>query len=378
MGVDTTIPSAGPGGIRRGASVRRDPAEAAAELAGRLGAADLKALVFFASPAYDLEALGREIGARFACPAAGCTTAGEIVSPEGYLENGLVGAGFAAPDIAMEPVFIPSLEAFVQNSDGIRPEGDGDGTNTFGLLLLDGMSMLEERVAAALSRELRGMPLIGGSAGDGLKFQHTHVYHGGRFHENAAVLARFRTRRPFRAFHIQHFEPTGTKLVITEAQVEARMVSEINGYPAAEEYARIVGVAPEALTPEVFAAFPVMLRIGGEYYVRSIQKANADGSLTFFCAIDNGLVLTLGRASSLADNLREELAALERELGGLELVIGCDCILRRLEIQQRGCGAAVREVLARHPFVGFSTYGEQFGGLHVNQTLTGLALGAAP
>ena len=36
---------------------------------------------------------------------------------------------------------------------------------------------------------------------------------------------------------------------------------------------------------------------------------------------------------------------------------------------------AVEQLLKDLPFVGFSTYGEQFNGIHVNQTLTGVAIG---
>ena len=38
----------------------------------------------------------------------------------------------------------------------------------------------------------------------------------------------------------------------------------------------------------------------------------------------------------------------------------------------------VGEILRRNRAVGFNTYGEQFCGVHVNQTLTGIALGAGP
>ena len=41
-------------------------------------------------------------------------------------------------------------------------------------------------------------------------------------------------------------------------------------------------------------------------------------------------------------------------------------------------GRTVAEVLRDHLAVGFSTYGEQYGGVHVNQTLTGIAFGCAP
>jgi hypothetical protein len=49
--------------------------------------------------------------------------------------------------------------------------------------------------------------------------------------------------------------------------------------------------------------------------------------------------------------------------------------LRRLELEQRGLDGAVGAFLATQKVVGFSTYGEQFNALHVNQTFTGVALG---
>ena len=49
----------------------------------------------------------------------------------------------------------------------------------------------------------------------------------------------------------------------------------------------------------VFATHPLLVRLGGAEHVRSIQKANPDGSLTFYSAIDEGLVLTLARSLDL-------------------------------------------------------------------------------
>ena len=48
----------------------------------------------------------------------------------------------------------------------------------------------------------------------------------------------------------------------------------------------------DRLAADVFAAHPVVVRIGGQYFVRSIAKVNEDESLTFFCAIDE----EIGRA----------------------------------------------------------------------------------
>jgi hypothetical protein len=146
--------------------------------------------------------------------------------------------------------------------------------------------------------------------------------------------------------------------------------------PAVESYAEAVGVNIDKLTPQVFAAYPVMLKIGGQYYVRSIQKVNPDGSLTFYCAIGIGLVLTVAQPfRTVTSHLETELAATRRTISNPALIFASDCILRRLEMQQSGEIDQARRVLAPYPLIGFSTYGEQYGGVHVNHTLTALILG---
>src|SRR5438477_138451 len=83
---------------------------------------------------------------------------------------------------------------------------------------------------------------LGGSAGDDLRFERTAVYHDGRFLSDAALFVHFRTSEPFVTFKVQHFVPTAQKLVITDADPERRMVREINGMPAGQAYAELVGI----------------------------------------------------------------------------------------------------------------------------------------
>ncbi len=370
--------------VKRGVSFAGDEELAVSEFAAAVDQPDQTAVVFFCSPRYDLERLGATMKARFRCPVIGCTTAGEISSPGGYGEGGIVGVGISSPELNIHTQLIHPLDGFkVQESMDLAGELRGelklaenfDKEKMFGLLLVDGLSMLEEQVIASLFGHLEGVPIIGGSAGDNLDFGETFVYAEGRFLSNAAIFALFETTLPFRTFRIQHFEPTDTRLVITEADGPTRTVYEINGGPAAEEYAKAVGLEVSELSPQVFAAYPVMLRIGGEYFVRSIQKVNDDGSLTFFCAIDTGLVLTVAKGTDLLENLEKNLGRLQEELPDMQLLLGCDCILRRLELIQKGELERALPILEAVNFVGFSTYGEQYNGIHVNQTLTGLAIG---
>ncbi|MDR0577889.1 MAG: FIST C-terminal domain-containing protein [Candidatus Accumulibacter sp.] len=364
--------------VRFGKSFHPDARAAVAELAAQSGDIEPNALIFFCAPRYDLAALGEAIGNTFDCPAIGCTTAGEILGGAGYIEDSIVCAAIASDKLTMRPILIPDLRAFVDGADveDLKRLDAADPRHSFVLFLIDGLSMLEEPTLARVNQALKDIPLVGASAGDGVDFRHTWVYHGGAFHENVAVLALFETTLPFMPLHIRHFDPTDERLVITDADVATRTVTEINGLPAVEEYARITGIATDNLTPQAFAIHPLMLRIGDDYYVRSIQKANPDGSLTFFCAIDIGLVLTMAKHSvSLAENLRAGLEKTRNIIPRPALIFGSDGVLRRFEMKQYGDLDEVGAVLARYPFVGFSSYGEQIGGLHVNHTLTALALG---
>jgi hypothetical protein len=155
-------------------------------------------------------------------------------------------------------------------------------------------------------------------------------------------------------------------------------VKEIDGLPAARAYAERLGIARERLDAAVWSQYPLLLRIGGDHYVRSVQRVNPDGSMAFFCAIAEGLVLTVGEVLDPVASLERGLREVTQALGEPSLVVGCDCILRRLEQERRRVDGRVGEVLAAHRVVGFSTYGEQFDALHLNQTFTGVALGGSP
>jgi hypothetical protein len=375
-------------GIRIAQSCADAPRQAVDEFFADVTQPDTSLVLFFCSSTYDRRALEDAMRVAFAgVNVVGCTTAGEI-GPRGCRDRSISGVGFSADACLAVSGHVGSLRDF-EIADGQAFARDllhrlkqaaprADHSNTFAFLLVDGLSMREELLAHALQAALGDIPLVGGSAGDGLSFGSTHVYHDGRFTSGSAVLTLITTPLPFRVFKTQHFVPTDERLVVTEADASRRVVKEINGLPAAREYARILGVPETALDPAHFAASPVVVLIDGANYVRSIQTANADGTLTFFCAIEEGVVLRVARGVDLAANLERALSAVRAEIGRPRLVLACDCILRKVEIDQRGLERDVSAILRRNNAVGFNTYGEQFCGVHVNQTLTGIAFGRGP
>ncbi|SFN13798.1 Uncharacterized conserved protein, contains FIST_N domain [Formivibrio citricus] len=345
-------------------------------------------VLFFCSSQYNLEVLGDEINRLFAGnEVIGCTTAGEI-GPAGYLDNSLSAVCFPQNLFTAVTGRLDNLASF-RASQGrdlacdlklrLRARTPETRLNdTFGFLLIDGLSKREETVITTLHEALGDIALAGGSAGDDQHFKHTHVFHEGSFHNDSAVLLLAATSLPFRAFITHHYQPGNERLLVTEADVRTRTVIKLNGQPAAQEYARLLGIEPEKLSPAYFAASPVVTILRGTPYVRSIQKQNPDGSLTFYCAIEEGQSLQVTGALDLVENMRATFQNLHSQLGEPILTLACDCVLRKLIATQKGIRRFVEDILKDNSSVGFTTYGEQFKGIHANQTFTGIAFGKPP
>ena len=371
--------------IRTAQSHAHGAREAAREFHSSVVQADMALVLFFCSPRYDLEQLALEMRRLFhGVQVVGCTTAGEI-GPSGYCDHSISGVSFAGVSLRAATGRIADLQHFeisrgrsfaqdlLQRLESVDPSAGSD--NSFAFVMADGLSMREEPLARALQSTLGQIPVVGGSAGDGLEFGKTHVYFDGAFHGDSAVVVLATTPLPFVAFKTQHVVSTDQRVVVTGADPARRLVTEIDGWPAAEAYARLVGIDVSDLSPARFAARPMVVVIDGADYVRSIQKANPDGSLTLFCAIEAGLVLRGATCGNLVRDLQLEFADIRATIGRMQLVIGCDCILRKVEIAQEGMIDRVGRLFRDHNVVGFSGYGEQYRGVHVNQTLTGVAIG---
>lgn len=362
------------------AEVRAATTSPVTELKRELGRGPFALVVLFVTPMLDFSAVVRE--AETAYPdtdVLACTTAGEI-GQTGYDDGLLIGIGFPSEGFVTKPVMIEDIQNLdVQATiDRITLERMSlrDATphleDNFAFLVVDGLSLSEDTLAATIAPALRDFPIFGGSAGDGIRFGQTFVALNGQVASNAAVLTLVRSCYETRVFSLNHLVPGDTQMVVTEADPAHRIVKSINAEPAAREYARLVGKDPEQLDRFTFASHPVVVRIGDTHHVRAIQQVNERGELVFFSAIDEGMVLTVASPKQLATHLDAKLT----ELGQAQApanIIGCDCILRRIEAEQTQQARQVSDVLSAHNVTGFSTYGEQIGPLHVNHTMSGVA-----
>ena len=363
-----------------------DPLAAMDEIMSQIGGEPLAGVLIFCSHRYDRGALARAININSeGVPVIGCTSSGELTEV-GYDQHSLSFVGFPSAGFHFVSHCFDDVEDFdpVSARETIRAlaavaDRDsrklGENINHVALFLVDGLSHREELLTMTIQDALGDIPLIGGSSGDGLAFRETAIFEGGRFHKRAAVVAILSSARPMHVFKSQHYRPGASKMVITGAIPQDRIVTEINAEPAASEYLRLAGHAGEALGVEFYAAHPPMVRAGGEYHVRSIQSANPDGSLSFYCAIDEGIVLTIGEPLDRISCMEKLFNEISHQIGSVDRIIAFDCVLNRIDAEQRQISRDVSRLYSEHRVVGFNTYGEQYHALHVNQTFSGLAIG---
>ncbi len=379
-------PSAGPGsGIRVGQSSASDATVAVRELHRLLYQPRTELVIFFCSSDYDLDTIANEVNSCFAgVQVIGCTCAGGI-GPSGYIDQCVTGISFCSSMLTAVSGRIDCLgdfdpdeaEALVavlrERLDAARPGAPGKGL--FAFQMIDGMSASEEAVTRAFQSALASIPLVGGSAGDTGPFGPTYVFERGHFREDGAVLLLAASSLPFTTFCTHHLSGTDRRGVVTAVAPDGRRVLEIDGLLAADGYARLFDAQTIDLGPKFFSTHPVVVRVNDVDYARAVGSVNIDGSLTFQCAIEEGVVLRCAVENDLVTDFMSSFGQLNREVGRPHAVLICDSVERSSDISQLGLGERVAGILRSQNAVGFSTHGAQVGGIHVNQATLGIAFG---
>lgn len=372
-------PNAGPHYVSIGVAQCAQPQEAVRTALSRIPSEKTCFILAFIPASLDVEETVEALN-RYGdgVPVFGCTTAGQI-TPNGYENDALLLLAFPKNNFRCASVLFNALTPFSETGIALKARQDNThfrhtaGWHRLGLIFSDGVSAQEDVLISTLEAVLDNVPIFGGSAGDGLRFQETFVLHKGRAFKNAAVLLLIETNLQFQGIGFDHFLPKNEPLVITAADPDTRCVYEINGSPAALEYARLVGCDVDALSPLVFAENPLLLELNQTHYVRAIADATDTHGLSFMAAIDEGLIMTLGEGQEIMQTLDMGLGVRNRREEPPDFILGFDCVLRKLEIEQKDLQDPVSEILSRRRVLGFNTFGEQCFGLHMNQTFVGVA-----
>ncbi len=307
----------------------------------------------------------------------GCSTSGEI-SPKGYDKDSMIAISFDRDAFSCvsrkiqglgEFGFKQARELLLSMQWELQQRSPGaDRSNTFALLLIDSQSKTEEFVAAALGSELGTIPLIGASSGDNWNLNETPVIYKGLFADDSAVLLLVHARLDFKCYNFHNFKPSERRGVITSATPQQRLVHEINGAPALQEYVRLCGGDPTSADQAYLATYPAIITVGDRAYPRGFLEILDDGSLRLACAIDEGVVFRVAEQVDYIAQLQSAFERMHQDLGEKTLVLGFECAARRQQAEQQDLEDEVAKLFSSANVWGFSCMGEQANALHMNNS----------
>ncbi|WP_319508902.1 FIST N-terminal domain-containing protein [uncultured Methanolobus sp.] len=345
------------------------------EIKTTFGDFEPRMVLFFASSNYKPEEISAEMKSVFpSCDVIGCSTSGEIISGE-MLKDSVVVMAFNSDilnnvkieviegisnDVDISSVF-SSFESFYGEK-----MSEMDYKKYLGMVLVDGLTCAEETLMENIGNKTNVF-FVGGSAGDDLKFETTHVFVNGKSYSNAALLALMDVRSGFDIIKTQSFNVLDKTLVATKVNEATREIVEFNNEPAAVAYANALGVSVDNLSSH-FMSNPLGLMIDNEPYVRSPQAVDGS-SVKFYCSILEGMELSILESANIIEGTANALQKKVEEFGEISGLINFNCILRTLDLESSGKSQEYAEIFNNIPTVGFSTYGEQYLG-HINQTAT--------
>ncbi len=377
--------------VKTAVSTDKNEKKVVAEVLEKIKQENMKCVIFFVSSSYDQRIISKCINnycsenkAYIDVEFIGCTSSGEI-TPDGVRSKSFTAMSIAGKNVEIGVGVCKRLSYNPIGSGkhgvekacfqlGIKTE-DINSKNYVGLVLVDGLQKSEEYLMLGMSKAARLLKIAGGSAGDDYNFKKAYIHARRNVYEDAAVILIIKTDTPFKIMQASSYIPTEKKLKVTSADIEERLVYKFNNKPAAEEYSKLLGISVQELNRDTFMSYPIAINVGDSYFVRSPLKVEENGALRFFCQVLEGSTVTLMRPGEMVDEVKDIISKAKSDLGDIGAVIAFNCILRYHKLLKLGNLKESFEALQTLPVIGFNTYGEQYNGLHINQTLTLLIFG---
>ncbi len=348
------------------------------------------ALTFvFYAPDYDAQIVADILQEYTGERGVGGSTAGELADC-GFLSGAMVAFSISSDSAraairaignvdATSLVPFRSLTGDLAECLGLSPEELTPSRHVL-LGLFDGLSSREEMIVPFFSRHASQIPLVGGSLGDGGRMERVTLVHDGQVHENAVAITLLEYNGPFKTVQHSHHSLTDQTFEVTAASNGGRTVEKLNGRPAAHAYADALGVSIMDLDERITGSHPLGHRFKGRPFPCSVMRVNDDHSLLLAYSVQVGEQLNLLEPGDLVEStehaIRSALEAFEQEFGKpASSMLAFHCLGRFREATRNNQVDQLFAALHQLPILGLNTYGEQYGAMHMNHSLTALLFG---
>src|SRR4051812_4191431 len=236
-------------------SAHADPDQVAEDLVAQLGSFQPKLVTLFAERKRDQRALNRALRDRLpkGTRLVGSTTDGEIDRDGMHFGSVVVGALGGDFEVGLglgRDLFGNAIKAGSQairracDELGVR-QADLHPRRHLGLVIDDGYRQKKEELLLGVLEKNQALVLVGGGAADSnpdFAARSAELHVDGEVSTNSAVVALFHTSAPWGALRHHAYTPLGETLVITKVDDSGHRALEIDGKPATERYAELLGV----------------------------------------------------------------------------------------------------------------------------------------
>lgn len=361
--------------------------DAVDDLANQLKGTDFNLVLFAASSSYEFSELSTALYERFPnSEVIGTSTSGEI-SSHGFTKNSIVLTTMSCDKTKVKGVLIKDANKYpmvykkeiikAMNECGIKENSSSSHDDAFALTFINGLCNAEESIVALIYAIIGNdkFQLLGGSAGDDLKFDITYASYNGNVVTNGGVVVFFKTKKRFIIKSENIFEPSGRKVELTKVDTEKRKLIEINNKPAAAEYSRIVQIQ-ESKINEASLMNPIGRTFGSNIFISSIADVNSDKSFQMYSRVMPNTIVDILKVGDVEGIIERTCKEIKQAIEQPGFVFFINCILRTLQFEASNkCNYLVKTYADNfNTFCGFSSYGEQINKVNSNQTLVVLAI----
>ena len=272
--------------------------------------------------------------------------------------DGVTAAANVLEQVSVMPVkYIQRLEQDMQALDG-------SGRNT---VCIDFCAGNDACVLSTINTSLRkrGIPLVGGTGGEG------RISANGRVYEDAVAYALVRNLGGrVKTYKENIYHQFGSYRFIASNTDRANYIlGSLNGKPAKQVYKSILHVTDEEILTRTFQN-PFGKVNGDDTCIISIKEVNGN-ALACFRQVNDSDVLILLELGDYQAITRNTIQQISQEFPKRSAVFSVNCLFRyKLFSEQGYMQTYLREMAALGCHAGFVGYGEHYNNRFVNQSMT--------
>lgn len=243
-----------------------------------------------------------------------------------------------------------------------------DFSKYVGLVLFDGICDYEESFMDGLGM-VTDVQFVGGTAASN-EGQPSSVYCDGEVHRDAVILVIMKTVCGYQAFKTQSADLFCEQAyTVTRADMEERVIYELDGRPAMHVFSDALGVPIEKAT-DYFHINSVGVISGEEVFIRSPRARRGEG-IELSCGIPAGARIYILKSGDVVADTKKDL---ERFISGNPAgIVQFNCFHRTMQLLQEDVMQPYCDLFGEYHHIGGATRGEAYLG-YINKTSVILAI----